>query len=80
MHISVLYHELIDSLNVSPNGTYVDCTGGGGGHAALTLEDHGIKMDAKPIVDFLKGLISVHQERIIGLYKNHDKVGPNKIN
>ena len=38
MHISVLYHELIDSLNVSPNGTYVDCTGGGGGHAALTLE------------------------------------------
>ena len=34
MHISVLYHELIESLNVEPNGTYVDCTGGGGGHAA----------------------------------------------
>lgn len=38
MHISVLYHELIDSLNVEPDGTYVDCTGGGGGHAALLLQ------------------------------------------
>ena len=49
-------------------------------NAALTLEDYGIKRDAKPIVDFLKGLISAHQERIIELYKNHDKVDPNKIN
>ena len=38
MHISVLYHELIESLNVEPDGTYVDCTGGGGGHAALLLQ------------------------------------------
>lgn len=38
MHISVLYHELIESLNVSANGIYVDCTGGGGGHASLLLE------------------------------------------
>lgn len=37
-HISVLYHELIESMNVSPEGIYVDCTGGGGGHAALTLQ------------------------------------------
>ncbi len=38
MHISVLYHELIDSLNIISNGVYVDCTGGGGGHAGLLLE------------------------------------------
>lgn len=38
MHISVLYHELIESLNVAANGIYVDCTGGGGGHASLLLE------------------------------------------
>lgn len=38
MHISVLYHELIDSLNIKPDGIYVDCTGGGGGHASLALE------------------------------------------
>lgn len=38
MHISVLYYELIDNLNVSDDGIYVDCTGGGGGHASLLLE------------------------------------------
>ncbi len=38
MHISVLYYELIDSLNISADGIYVDCTGGGGGHAGLLLE------------------------------------------
>lgn len=41
MHISVLYNELIDNLNVSANGVYVDCTGGGGGHASLMLEKLG---------------------------------------
>ena len=49
-------------------------------NAALTVEDHGIKRDVKPIVDFLKGLISIHQDRIVELYKNHNKVDPNKIN
>ncbi len=38
MHISVLYYELIDNLNISDDGIYVDCTGGGGGHASLLLE------------------------------------------
>ena len=38
MHVSVLYNELIDSLNIKPDGVYVDCTGGGGGHASLALE------------------------------------------
>ena len=38
MHISVLCYELIDNLNVSDDGIYVDCTGGGGGHASLLLE------------------------------------------
>ena len=38
MHISVLYYELIDNLNVSADGIFVDCTGGGGGHASLLLE------------------------------------------
>ncbi len=38
MHISVLYYELIDNLNISDDGIYVDGTGGGGGHASLLLE------------------------------------------
>lgn len=32
-HISVLLNECIDGLNIDPNGVYVDCTTGGGGHS-----------------------------------------------
>ena len=37
-HYSVLLDECIDGLNVKENGTYVDCTAGGGGHSAKILE------------------------------------------
>lgn len=37
-HIPVLYKEAIDALNIQPNGVYVDCTFGGGGHAKGILE------------------------------------------
>ena len=32
-HISVLLNETIDSLNIKPNGIYVDGTAGGAGHS-----------------------------------------------
>ncbi len=32
-HYSVLLEETIDALNIDPDGTYVDCTLGGGGHS-----------------------------------------------
>lgn len=32
-HISVLKQESIDGLNINPDGIYVDCTTGGGGHS-----------------------------------------------
>lgn len=32
-HLSVLYDEVIDGLHITPQGTYVDATLGGGGHA-----------------------------------------------
>ncbi|MGN0573273.1 MAG: 16S rRNA (cytosine(1402)-N(4))-methyltransferase RsmH [Acutalibacteraceae bacterium] len=32
-HIPVLFEETIDSLNIKPDGIYVDCTAGGGGHS-----------------------------------------------
>ena len=38
MHIPVLIKELIDMINIKPSGTYIDCTGGGGGHAEALLE------------------------------------------
>lgn len=37
-HIPVLFNETIDSLRVKPDGVYVDCTVGGGGHAAAVLK------------------------------------------
>lgn len=37
-HIPVLYNETIEGLNVKPEGTYLDCTLGGGGHSSGILE------------------------------------------
>lgn len=36
-HITVLLNEAVDGLNINPDGTYVDCTLGGGGHSGLIL-------------------------------------------
>ena len=33
-HVSVLYDECIDNLNIDPDGIYVDGTLGGGGHSS----------------------------------------------
>ncbi len=32
-HIPVMLGEVIEALNIKPNGTYIDCTVGGGGHS-----------------------------------------------
>lgn len=37
-HISVLFEETIDSLNIKSDGLYVDCTCGGAGHSKAILE------------------------------------------
>lgn len=37
-HIPVLLNEAIESLNINPNGIYVDCTLGGGGHSSEILK------------------------------------------
>lgn len=37
-HIPVMLRESIDSLNIKPDGTYIDCTMGKGGHSAAILE------------------------------------------
>ena len=38
-HYSVLRNETIKGLNIDPNGTYVDCTVGGGGHSRQIAEE-----------------------------------------
>lgn len=37
-HVPVLFHETIDALQIKPNGVYVDCTAGGGGHSGAILK------------------------------------------
>ncbi len=37
-HYSVMLKECIDALDIKPNGIYVDCTAGGGGHSEAILE------------------------------------------
>ena len=37
-HIPVLLNETIDGLNINPDGIYVDCTLGGGGHSQEILK------------------------------------------
>lgn len=39
IHIPVLLNETIDHLNIKPNGTYLDCTTGFGGHSSKILEN-----------------------------------------
>lgn len=40
-HIPVLLHESVDALNIKPDGVYVDCTFGGGGHSREILKHLG---------------------------------------
>ena len=41
-HISVLLEESVNALEVKPDGIYVDCTAGGGGHSAEVLKKLGV--------------------------------------
>lgn len=52
LHISVLFEETIESLNIKPDGLYVDCTCGGAGHSRAILEritdGHLVAIDRDP--------------------------------
>ena len=42
-HIPALLNECIDGLNISPDGTYIDVTFGGGGHSRGIIANLGEK-------------------------------------
>jgi 16S rRNA (cytosine1402-N4)-methyltransferase len=65
-HVPVLYNEVIEALNIQPNGVYVDCTFGGGGHAKGILEKlnaHGRLIAFDQDADAQKNI--PHDERLI---------------
>ncbi len=68
-HTPVLLHESVEALNINPDGIYVDCTFGGGGHSLHILKqlsDKGTLMAFDQDEDALKNkfddkrLILVH--------------------
>lgn len=64
-HTSVLFSETIKNLNISPEGTYVDGTLGGGGHASGICErlgENGIFIG----IDRDEDAINAAQERLKG--------------
>ena len=86
-HIPVLYKETIAALNILPNGVYVDCTFGGGGHAKGILEKLNARgrliafdqdADAQKNIPHDERLIFVshnfrHLQRFLKLHK-HEKI------
>jgi len=68
-HISVLKEESIIGLNIDPNGIYVDCTTGGGGHSLEIVK----KLDGGRLIcfdkdtdalTFAKGRLSEYLDKI----------------
>lgn len=80
-HKSVLLEETIDSLNIKPDGIYVDGTLGGGGHAlevCKRLGEYGkiigIDQDADAIgaaTDRLKG----YKDKVVIVRSNYENIG-----
>lgn len=75
-HYSVLKNETIESLNVNPEGIYVDCTLGGGGHSeviasALTGEGRLICFDQDEIaLEAAKERLKPYEEHITFVHAN----------
>ncbi len=76
-HIPVLFEETLGALNINPEGIYVDCTAGGGGHSRAIAERLAggrlIAIDRDPEA------IKVLEERL-GIYKNITIVHDNFFN
>lgn len=76
-HIPVLLHEVIDSLNIKPDGIYVDMTLGRGGHANEVLKKLnqngmliGIDQDEDAIED---NILKFNKENRIKIVKSNFK-------
>lgn len=90
-HKSVLLQEVIDSLHIKPEGIYVDCTLGGGGHALEVVKRLpkgrliGIDQDAdallaagKRLSDYIENVTVVH-DNYVHFEKALDDLGIEKV-
>ncbi len=78
-HISVLLNESIDSLDIKPDGIYLDATAGGGGHSAVILSKLSSKgrlicVDRDPdAIKVLKARFG-DDERVIIVNRNYSEI------
>ena len=76
VHVPVLVNEVVQGLAVQPGGRYVDCTIGGGGHAAAILEcslpgGQLLALDADPeAVSIARGTLEAYQEAVLIVNEN----------
>lgn len=80
-HVSVLLGEAVGALNIKPDGIYVDCTAGGGGHSfeiASRLSDGGrlisIDRDEEAIIAAGERL-APYGDRVTVIRRNYGDVG-----
>ena len=75
-HISVLKDQTIEGLNIKPNGIYVDCTVGGGGHSleiVSKLSSEGLLIAFDQDEDALaaaKEKLQAYEDRVIFIHAN----------
>ncbi|MBO5425856.1 MAG: 16S rRNA (cytosine(1402)-N(4))-methyltransferase RsmH [Lachnospiraceae bacterium] len=79
-HISVLLDETVDSLNIKPNGTYVDGTLGGGGHSleiCKRLGDGGRLIGIDQDMDAIKAAterLSDYSDKVTIVHSNYQDI------
>lgn len=90
-HISVLLNESLDYLNINPDGIYVDCTLGGGGHSFEILrrlenghlycfdqDDYAISR-AKEKLDTLNKNYTIIKSNFVNIKDELSKLGVDKV-
>lgn len=80
-HVSVLLEETIDSLNIKPDGIYVDGTLGGGGHSLRICEQLsdkgrliGIDQD-KDAIEAASERLKAHRDKVTIVHSNYKNIG-----
>ncbi|MYL42350.1 16S rRNA (cytosine(1402)-N(4))-methyltransferase RsmH [Virgibacillus salexigens] len=79
-HYSVLKEETIKGLNIQPNGIYIDCTVGGGGHSeaiASQLGENGLLIafdQDLAALEAAKHRLAAYQDRILFIHSNFSQL------
>ena len=78
-HISVLKNESISGLNIKPDGVYVDCTLGGGGHSLeiakrLTTGKLYCFDKDEDAIKYAKTVLAEHLDKIVIIHDNFKNI------